>query len=150
MKEKTTFIKPRVLIINNDPGILNFFEKLLVDRYSISIAMDEGAAARAVQAGGYNLVFLDMGLPGVENCLSEIKKSIPDAVIIEMDGSRIKNVCSNYSGNEMGSSILNIPINEALVFDGEHYSKINIPYLKEFDTKLKNVGICVPKNVEKR
>jgi len=64
-----------------------------------------------------------------------------------INGSRIKNICVNYSGIEMGSSVLDIKINECLVFDGKHYSKIQIPYLKEYDTKLENVGICVPKNV---
>ena len=67
-----------------------------------------------------------------------------------INGSRIKNICVNYNGTEIGSSMLNMGIDEALVFDGEHYNKINIPYLKEKDTKLQNVGICVRKNVPKK
>ncbi len=67
-----------------------------------------------------------------------------------INGSRIKNICLNYSGIEMGASMLNLKVNEALVYNGEHYNKLNIPYLRNRDTKLKNVGICVPKNVHKR
>ena len=67
-----------------------------------------------------------------------------------INGSRIKNICTNYNGIEMGSSVLNMRIDECLVFDGKHYSKINIPYLKDKDTKLQNVGICVPLNVQKK
>ena len=67
-----------------------------------------------------------------------------------INGSRIKNVCLNYNGIEMGSSVLNIKINESLIFDGEHYSKINVPYLSAYDTKLTNVEICVPLSVRKK
>ncbi len=66
-----------------------------------------------------------------------------------INGSRIKNICCNYNGMEMGSTVLNMQINECLVFDGKHYSKIKIPYYKECDTKLTNVKICVPLNAHK-
>ncbi len=66
-----------------------------------------------------------------------------------VNGSKIKEICLNYMGSELGSSILNLPKNELLVFNGETYYKINIPYLEEFDSKSKNVRILVPKNVEK-
>jgi hypothetical protein len=45
--------------------------------------------------------------------------------------------------------MLDIHQDEALVFDGEHYNKIEVPYYKEFDTKIKNVPIFVRENVEK-
>lgn len=66
-----------------------------------------------------------------------------------INGSRIKNVCLNYCGNELGSSMLDISVDTALVFDGEHYNKIEIPYYASCDTKTKNVPIFVPRNVEK-
>lgn len=67
------------------------------------------------------------------------KCSISDFV----NGSRIKKIATNYKGDELGTSILNIPINQALVFDGMHYSKYNIAYLSKYDTKRKNVQILV-------
>ncbi len=41
-----------------------------------------------------------------------------------INGSRMKNVCLNYNGIEMGSSVLNLKVNEALVFDGEQELQI--------------------------
>ena len=56
----------------------------------------------------------------------------------------------DYNGGEKGSELLNLEKNEAIIYDGEHYSKINVPYLKEYDTKIENVSIFVPKNVQKK
>jgi len=66
-----------------------------------------------------------------------------------INGSGIKNVAMNYKGNEAGSTILNLEINEALVYDGLHYHKITVDYMKEYDTKLKNVDILTLKSVRK-
>ena len=62
-----------------------------------------------------------------------------------INGSRAKNIISDYYGMEKGTSILNLNKNEALVFDGNSYNKIEIPYLKEYDLKSKNVPIIVLK-----
>ena len=59
--------------------------------------------------------------------------------------SEIKNVLTNYKGYELGSTLLNLPINEALFYDGKHYHKINIPYMKEFDSKAENAEIFKPR-----
>ena len=64
-----------------------------------------------------------------------------------INGSRVKNIALNYKGPEMGSTLLNLNVNEALVFDGQHYFKIEIPYFKEMDTKLKNINIFQKHNI---
>lgn len=64
-----------------------------------------------------------------------------------INGSRGKNVLTSYRGNEKGSAVLNMKVDEALVFDGKHYSTMSIPYDKEFDTKSVNVPVL--RNVEK-
>ena len=64
-----------------------------------------------------------------------------------INGSSVKRTILNYKGNERGYKVLNLDINEAIIYDKEHYTKINIPYLKRFDTKLENVSIFVNKNV---
>ena len=58
-----------------------------------------------------------------------------------INGSRVKNILSQYKGYEMGSEILNLKINEALFWDGRHYDKVHIDYLKRYDTKADNVEI---------
>ncbi len=68
-----------------------------------------------------------------------------------INGSSIKRNILNYKGMERGSKVLNMKIDEALVYDGKHYTKIEIPYLKDFDSKLDNEKIfkSVNENVEK-
>lgn len=72
-----------------------------------------------------------------------------------INGSRIKNIFLSYKGKELGSAVLNLKIDEALIYDGTHYQKINVPYYKKYDTKRQNAPIikrsvkCV-KNVQKK
>jgi len=69
-----------------------------------------------------------------------------------INGSRVKKKINYYSGEEVGSSILNIKNDECLIYDGLHYRKHSVPYLEAKDTKKNNVDIfvkkSVPKNVE--
>ena len=67
-----------------------------------------------------------------------------------INGCRVKNVLMSYNGYQRGSELLNMPINEALLFDGKHYEVLKVPYYKKYDTKVDNVSILqknVPKNV---
>ena len=77
-----------------------------------------------------------------------------------VNGSRVKEICLNYGGIELGSSVLNLPKDKFIIFDG-HYRKMDVSYLKEFDTKKENDSILkmwenlseknlVQKNVEKK
>lgn len=66
-----------------------------------------------------------------------------------INGSKTKRVCLNYKGSESGSSVLNLDKDMAILWDGEDYHKLDIPYYKEFDTKFENVPIIVPKNIHK-
>lgn len=67
-----------------------------------------------------------------------------------INGSRAKTTVLNYNGPERGNTMLNLEINEAIVYDGFHYHKTRIPYVEEKDTKKENVPIIVPKNVHKK
>lgn len=64
-----------------------------------------------------------------------------------INGSTVKNIIMSYKGNERGNSILNLGLGEAIVFDGLHYTKIDVPYLKKYDSKSKNVPILEKKTV---
>ncbi len=66
-----------------------------------------------------------------------------------INGSRIKNILVGYKGNERGAEMLNLKVEESILFDGEHFEVIKIPYYDKYDTKAKNVPIFVPKNVPK-
>ena len=67
-----------------------------------------------------------------------------------INGSRVKNIVMNYNGNEKGSAVLELPVNQAIVYDGKHYTMMEIPYFPKYDTKVSNVQICVPKNVQEK
>jgi len=62
-----------------------------------------------------------------------------------INGSTIKNKVVNYKGNEKGSTVLNLNIDQALIYDGLHYNIITVPYLKKYDSKKDNVKIIKPK-----
>ena len=110
----------------------------------------------------HNNVLLLCGVPenfkkflsGKLNVIFFKKVTIADLI----NGSSIKNTLMNYKGNERGSSVLNMPVDEALVYDGLHYTVFKVPYLKQYDLKANNVPILnkkgnvrksVPKIVEK-
>ncbi len=64
-----------------------------------------------------------------------------------VNGSRVKAVCMSYKGRELGSAMMTMEKNEAIMWD-KHYEKITIPYLQEYDTKKNNVPILVSKKVQ--
>ena len=68
-----------------------------------------------------------------------------------INGSRASRVCREYKGVELGTSVLNIQKNEVLYFNGKHYEKTEVPYLKQYDNKKDNIQIVqesVCKNVK--
>ena len=58
-----------------------------------------------------------------------------------INGSRIKNIFLSHKGKELGSAVLNLKIDETLIYDGTHYNKIEVPYYKKYDTKRQNQAI---------
>jgi len=73
------------------------------------------------------------------------KTTIADLI----NGSTVKNILMAYKGNERGQSILNLGLGEALVFDGLHYHKVDVPYLSQYDSKKGNVSILVRKSISR-
>lgn len=69
----------------------------------------------------------------------EVYKAITIADLI--NGSSVKHHITQYKGNELGSSVLALDKDEALVYDGTHYEKIHIPYMEQYDTKKGNKPI---------
>lgn len=61
-----------------------------------------------------------------------------------IQGSRASRICNEYKGVELGSSVLTMNKGEALYFNGEHYTKIDVPYMKKHDSKKNNVKIVKP------
>lgn len=92
-----------------------------------------------------NNVVLMCGLP--ENFKKFIASKL-DAMIYKrcalsdfINGSRVKAVAMNYRGYELGAAVLNLEADRAIVYDGTHYHKVEVPYLPESDTKADNADI---------
>jgi hypothetical protein len=58
-----------------------------------------------------------------------------------INGSRVKSVAFNCEIDEKGAAMFAIPTDQAIVYDGLDYHKVQIPYLPESDTKAKNTSI---------
>lgn len=58
-----------------------------------------------------------------------------------VNGSKSKAIVMRFSGSIRGNSVLNLDKNEALIYTGKRYIKIEIPYLEDFDTKKDNIEI---------
>ena len=80
---------------------------------------------------------------GKANIIIYKKNTLADFI----NGSRIKNVCLAFKGYELGSAVLDIPIDKALIWDGK-YKFITVPYYKKFDTKRKNKVIMLAKSIK--
>jgi len=62
-----------------------------------------------------------------------------------INGSTVKKRLQSYQGSDKGSTILNLELDEALVFDGKNYYKIHVDYVEAQDTKKDNAPIFTPK-----
>ena len=109
---------------------------IICDEYFTLFDLDDRKARRAIEntlrlINHNNNILILVGLP--ENFKKFISNKL-DVVIYKkcnlgdfINGSRIKALCLSYKGSELGSAVLNLAINEALMWSDTHYSKINIP-----------------------
>ncbi len=77
-----------VLVIDDDQDVGYLFERLLGGPQEVTVAADGYDAVEKVKAQKYDLVFLDVKLPGMDGVetLKHIKELAPDAVVIMMSG----------------------------------------------------------------
>lgn len=71
-KEVSSFCK-RILVVDDDQGILDSFEVLLGDRYDLMKAENGYEALRILEADPPQLMFLDIKMPGI-NGIDILKK----------------------------------------------------------------------------
>ena len=87
-----------------------------------------------------------------ENCKKFISSKL-DAMIFKkcsmadfINGSTAKRIATNYRGPEKGTTLLDIKVDKALIFDST-YSVIDVPYLPAHDSKKGNQQIIKDKPV---
>ena len=134
---------------------------IFLDEYFSLFDLDDRKKARLIEKTlrlinhNNNILFL----AGTPDNFRKFIASKLDVIIFKkcsmgdfVNGSRVKNVCLSYKGYELGTSVLNINIDKALLFnqkDGS-YNKYKVEYLPKYDTKTNNVPILIPKNVPKK
>lgn len=89
MEEQKEF---QILVIDDDVPILDFFKRLFGKKYSISVALDGIEAIKLVKERKFNLIFIDVRLPGPSgvDVLEEIKNLNPDAIVVVMSGYSVQ------------------------------------------------------------
>jgi len=107
---------------------------------------------RRINHPSSNIILVLCGLP--QNYNKFVSEKL-DCIILKqctikgfINGSTMKDKVVDYKGAELGSTILRMEKNEAIVFDGNHYVPIEIPYMIQFDTKRENPPIYVTKEDE--
>ncbi len=139
--------------------LLSFKDSLIIcDEFFTLFDLDNRKARRTIENTlrlinhKNNILFL----VGVGENFKKFISSKLDIIIYKqvsfadlINGSRVKSIIKEYNGEEKGSELLNLEINEALIYDGSHYTKFNVPYLKQYDTKIDNVQIFTEKKVNK-
>jgi hypothetical protein len=132
---------------------------IVVDELSSLFDLDNRKVKKAVEnslrlINHNNNVLVLCGVPenfkkflsGKIDCIFYKKTTKADLI----NGCRVKNILESYRGNQNGSEVLNMAIDEALFFDGKHYSVVKVPYYKKYDSKCKNIKILQKKGKTSR
>ncbi|MCD6553332.1 MAG: response regulator [Anaerolineae bacterium] len=82
----------KVLVVDDEPEIGQTFQRLLGGAQVVEIAYDGYEALEKVKKTAYNLIFLDVRLPGMDGVqtLEAIKEILPDAIVVMISGYSVK------------------------------------------------------------
>ncbi|MCA9751681.1 MAG: sigma-54-dependent Fis family transcriptional regulator [Gemmatimonadetes bacterium] len=85
-------MKPRVLVADDEPTMLELFEETLGDTFDVRVAIDGTEAADLLEREPFELVFLDLRMPGRDGAelvraLRSAGKSLPAVVMSAHAGS---------------------------------------------------------------
>jgi excisionase family DNA binding protein len=83
----------RVLVVDDDPDVGSLFQRLLVgESQSVAVARDGYEALEKVKDVKYDLIFLDVRLPGMNGVetLEKIKSMSPDSVVVMISGYSVE------------------------------------------------------------
>jgi two-component system nitrogen regulation response regulator GlnG len=85
--DREVTMAPRILVADDEDGVRWVLEKGLRDAgYDVTAARDGSAALRHAEAEPYDLIFVDVRMPGLDglSVLSRLRSTRPDALVIVM------------------------------------------------------------------
>ncbi|MDY7040685.1 MAG: response regulator [Chloroflexota bacterium] len=82
----------KVLVVDDEPEIGRTFQQLLGGEQVVEVARDGYEALEKIEETPYNLVFLDVRLPGMDGVqtLESIKEILPDAIVVMISGYSVE------------------------------------------------------------
>jgi len=82
----------QVLVVDDDQEIGYMFQRLLGGPQAVTLARDGYEALERVKKAQYDLIFLDVRLPGMDGVetLEVIKEIQPDAIVVMMSGYSVE------------------------------------------------------------
>lgn len=91
-RESSKGKKFRVLVVDDDQEIGYMFQRLLGGPQAVVVAQNGYEALDLVRKEPFNLIFLDVRLPGMDGVqtLEEIKKISPDSIVVMMSGYSVE------------------------------------------------------------
>lgn len=93
MKRGTDPSNFRVLVVDDDPDIGSLFQRVLGGKsQSVTVAKDGYEAIDRIKDNKYDLIFLDVKLPGMNGVetLEKIKSISPDSIVVMMSGYSVE------------------------------------------------------------
>lgn len=81
-----------VLVVNDDAEVDVLFRRLLGGSQQVTVARDGYEALEKARERYFDLIFLDVRLPGMDGVetLEKIKQLLPDAVVVMMSGQSVE------------------------------------------------------------
>jgi DNA-binding response OmpR family regulator len=79
----------RILVVDDDGYVAEFFEACFPEaRFDVRVADDAESGRAAVQAGDYDVLFLDVYLPGADGLemLEEVKRAVDLGKVVVITG----------------------------------------------------------------
>jgi DNA-binding NtrC family response regulator len=80
----------RILVVDDDQGILDSFEVLLGDHYDLVMANNGYEALRMIETEPPNLIFLDIKMPGLDgmDVLKRLRKDQKEVEVVIITATR--------------------------------------------------------------
>jgi len=81
--------RPRILVVDDEPGMLRTIERILSTRYDVRAIRLPGAALEAANAGSFDIAILDVRMPEMDGfaLMARLAELQPDLDVIMMTGS---------------------------------------------------------------